>query len=78
MSISRSSTDSEFIQETLDVLESDNISNKKNYFIDNQVYVTDSLKESYTSFLQLLEDNAKDQNARCGFNTFTSDSWNYY
>lgn len=53
--------DSEFIQDTLDVLESDNLAHKKNYFIDNQVYVTDSLNNLH-QLLQLLEDNVKDPN----------------
>lgn len=53
--------DSEFIQDTLDVLESDNFSNKKNYFIDNQVYVTDSLNNLH-NLLQLLNDNITEQN----------------
>lgn len=54
--------DSEFIQDTLDVLESDNLAHKKNYFIDNQVYVTDSLNNLH-QLLRLLEDNIQDQNA---------------
>lgn len=37
-------TDILFINETLEVLESDNFAHKKNYFIDNQEYITDSLK----------------------------------
>lgn len=54
--------DSEFIQDTLDVLESDNFSHKKNYFIDNQVYVTDSLNNLH-QLLQLIKDNVTNQSS---------------
>ena len=50
------STDTDFIQETLNVLASDNLINKKNYFMDNQVYITDTLKNLH-DLLQLLQDN---------------------
>jgi hypothetical protein len=49
-------TDTDFIQETLNVLASDNLINKKNYFIDNQVYITDTLSNLH-NLLQLLQDN---------------------
>ena len=54
--------DSGFIQETLNVLESENLAHKKSYFIDNQVYVTDSLN-NMNRLLKLLEDNIGDQNS---------------
>ena len=50
------STDTDFIQETLNVLASDNLINKKNYFMDNQVYITDTLSNLH-NLLQLLQDN---------------------
>lgn len=49
-------TDTDFIQETLNVLASDNLINKKNYFMDNQVYITDTLSNLH-NLLQLLQDN---------------------
>lgn len=49
-------TDTDFIQETLNVLASDNLINKKNYFIDNQMYITDTLSNLH-NLLQLLQDN---------------------
>lgn len=49
-------TDIDFIQETLNVLASDNLINKKNYFMDNQVYITDTLSNLH-NLLQLLQDN---------------------
>jgi hypothetical protein len=49
-------TDIDFIQETLNVLASDNLINKKNYFMDNQVYITDTLTNLH-NLLQLLQDN---------------------
>jgi len=56
------STDTDFIQETLNVLASDNLINKKNYFMDNQVYITDTLKNLH-DLLQLLQDNVGADNA---------------
>ncbi len=56
------STDTDFIQETLNVLASDNLINKKNYFMDNQVYITDTLKNLH-DLLQLLQDNIGADNA---------------
>lgn len=50
------STDTDFIQETLNVLASGNLINKKNYFMDNQVYITDTLSNLH-NLLQLLQDN---------------------
>lgn len=50
------STDTDFIQETLNVLASDNLINKKNYFMDNLMYVTDTL-DNLHDLLQLLQDN---------------------
>ena len=49
-------TDMDFIQETLNVLASDNLINKKNYFMDNLMYVTDTLSNLH-NLLQLLQDN---------------------
>ena len=49
-------TDTDFIQETLNVLASDNLINKKNFFMDNQVYITDTLSNLH-NLLQLLQDN---------------------
>lgn len=49
-------TDTDFIQETLNVLASDNLINKKNYFMDNQMYITDTLSNLH-NLLQLLQDN---------------------
>jgi hypothetical protein len=49
-------TDTDFIQETLNVLASDNLINKKNYFMDNQIYITDTLGNLH-DLLQLLQDN---------------------
>jgi hypothetical protein len=54
-------TDSDFIQETLNVLSSDNLINKKNYFMDNQVYITDTLKNLH-DLLQLLQYNVDTDN----------------
>lgn len=49
-------TDTDFIQETLNVLASNNLINKKNYFMDNQVYIADTLSNLH-NLLQLLQDN---------------------
>ena len=51
-----------FIQETLNLLDSDNnIINKKNFFIDYQTDITKALKNLH-DLLQLLQDNAEPNN----------------
>lgn len=53
-------TDAKFIDSTLIVLDSDNISYKKNYFIDNQQNITDSMsnmKDILSLNISTLSDN---------------------
>lgn len=48
-----------FIQDTLSVLESDNLSHKKNFFLDNQSDVTDSLSNLH-KLMDVFDDNSID------------------